>query len=142
MLPGYILIQFQIIIKSFIPLFIDSNRDCRLTVEDVEKMKLDADLVVLSACHTARGQINSEGVVGLARAFQIAGARSIVTALWAIPDGATKYFMELFYDNLGCGHPVADAIRATQVTMLEGQDFCEVINWGSFKVFGANARVM
>jgi CHAT domain-containing protein len=66
-------------------------------------MELDADLVVLDACHTARGQINSEGVVGLARAFQIAGASSVVTALWAIPDGATEYFMEQFYDNFRRG---------------------------------------
>ena len=105
-------------------------------------MKLDADLVVLSACHTARGKINSEGVIGLARAFQIAGARTVVTALWAIPDGATKCFMELFYGHLCSGHPVADAIRETQITMLESKEFNEVINWGSFKVFGANAKIM
>ena len=105
-------------------------------------MELDADLVVLSACHTARGQINSEGVLGLARAFQIAGARSVVTALWAIPDGATEYFMKQFYGNLRRGQPIADAIRTTQVTMLESQDFNDVINWGSFKVFGANAKIM
>ena len=124
------------------PLCIGSGTDCRLTAADVEDMKLDADLVVLSACHTARGQINSEGVVGLARAFQVAGARSVVTALWAIPDDATQHFMKLFYDNLRCGHPVADSIRATQVAMLKGQDFCKLINWGSFKVFGANGKLI
>ena len=123
------------------PLCICSITDCRLTAAEVEDMKLDADLVVLSACHTARGQINSEGVVGLARAFQVAGACSVVTALWAIPDEATEHFMELFYDNLRRGHPVADAIRATQVAMLKGQGFCELINWGSFKVFGANGVI-
>ena len=107
----------------------------------MESLQLDADLVVLSACHTARGTINSEGVVGLARAFQIAGARSIVTALWAIPDKATQSFMEHFYDNLGDGLAVADAIRAAQAKMQVNKDFNEVINWGSFKVFGANAKI-
>ena len=123
-------------------LFIYSHEDYHLTAGDVESLQLDADLVVLSACHTARGTINSEGVVGLARAFQIAGARSIVTALWAIPDRATQCFMEHFYDNLSDGLAVADAIRATQVKMQENKDFNGVINWGSFKVFGANAKIM
>ena len=123
-------------------LFIDSYKDKHLTVEDVEGLNLDADLVVLSACHTALGQINSEGVLGLTRAFQTAGARSVVTALWAIPDEATKYFMEHFYGNLRQGQPVADAIRATQVTMHESEEFSDVIEWGSFKVFGANAVIM
>ena len=121
---------------------IHSYEDYHLTAEDVESMQLDADLVVLSACHTARGKINSEGVVGLARAFQVAGARSIVTSLWAIPDDATKYFMENFYDNLRNGLAVADAIRATQVTMQNTEAYKDVINWGSFKVFGANAKIM
>ena len=122
-------------------LSIYSHEDYHLTAGDVESLQLDADLVVLSACHTARGTINSEGVVGLARAFQIAGARSIVTALWAIPDRATQFFMEHFYDNLGDGLAVADAIRATQVKMQENKDFNDIINWGSFKVFGANAKI-
>ena len=122
-------------------LSIYSNEDYHLTAGDVESLQLDADLVVLSACHTARGTINSEGVVGLARAFQIAGARSIVTALWAIPDRATQFFMEHFYHNLGDGLAVADAIRATQAKMHENKVFNEVINWGSFKVFGANAKI-
>lgn len=123
-------------------LFTHSHKDYHLTAEDLESLQLDADLVVLSACHTARGKINSEGVVGLARAFQVAGARSIVTALWAIPDGATQFFMERFYDNLRDGLAVADAICATQMKMQENEDFKEVINWGSFKVFGANAKIM
>ena len=134
--------KLQEILCTTISLFIRSYKDCHLTAKDVESMELDADLVVLSACHTARGQINSEGVLGLARAFQIAGARSVVTALWAIPDGATEYFMKQFYGNLRRGQPIADAIRTTQVTMLESQDFNDVINWGSFKVFGANAKIM
>ena len=120
----------------------NSEKDFRLTAKDVEGIKLDADLVVLSACHTAHGTINSEGVIGLARAFQVAGARSIVTALWAIPDNATKKFMEEFYANLCFGHPVADAIRTTQVKMSASEEFYDLINWGSFKVFGANARIM
>lgn len=113
-----------------------------MTKDDVEKLKINADLVVLSACNTARGSIKSEGVVGLARAFQLAGARSVVTALWAIPDEATKCFMEHFYSKLIGGKTVADAVRATQVFMLDDKKFNDVVNWGSFVVFGANPSVM
>ena len=123
-------------------MFVCSHKDNHLTARDVEDIKLDADLVVLSACHTARGEINSEGVLGLARAFQTAGARSVVTALWAITDKATKYFMEHFYGNLRQGRPVADAIHATQVTMQASATFSDVVKWGSFKVFGANAVIL
>ncbi|XP_046853314.1 tetratricopeptide repeat protein 28-like [Xenia sp. Carnegie-2017] len=119
-----------------------SDSDVLMTKDDVEKLKINADLVVLSACNTARGSIKSEGVVGVARAFQLAGARSVVTALWAIPDEATKCFMKHFYRKLIDGKTVADAVRATQVFMLDDKKFNDVVNWGSFVVLGANPSVM
>ena len=113
-----------------------------LTIEDVEKLKVRADMVVLSACHTARGKISSEGVLGLARAFLIAGAKSVVTALWAIPDAATEHFMKPFYSNLRDGQPVANALSTTMCQMQDKDAFKNVVHWGSFKVLGANQRVL
>ena len=55
-------------------------------VHDVLKVHLRARLVVLSSCHSARGKIKAEGVVGIARAFLGAGARSVIVSLWAIDD--------------------------------------------------------
>ena len=98
-------------------------------------------MVVLSACHTARGEINSEGVLGLARAFLMAGAKSVVTALWAIPDEATKHFMKQFYSNLSDGQPVANALARTMCQMQDEDAFKNVVHWGSFKILGANQRV-
>ena len=97
-------------------------------------------MVVLSACHTARGQISSEGVLGLARAFLMAGAKSVVTALWAIPDDATKAFMEKFYKNLA-KMPVCDALSTTMCQMEEEKTFEDIVQWGPFKVLGANIVV-
>jgi CHAT domain-containing protein len=111
-----------------------------LTVEDVSKLNVTADIVVLSACHTARGNISSEGVVGLAREFLMAGAKSVVTALWAIPDSATMMFMEKFYRNLR-EMRVGDALSTTMCQMQEEEFFKHVIQWGSFKVIGANVKV-
>ncbi|CAB4001976.1 Hypothetical predicted protein [Paramuricea clavata] len=97
-------------------------------------------MVVLSACHTARGKISIEGVLGLARAFLMAGAKSVVTALWAIPDSATMMFMEKFYRNLR-EMRVGDALSTTMCQMQDEECFKHVIQWGSFKVLGANVKV-
>ena len=76
------------------------EKDFLLTMKDVLDAKLRAQLVVLSCCHTSRGEIKAEGVVGIARAFLGAGARSVVATLWVINDKATKEFMRHFYQHL------------------------------------------
>ena len=76
------------------------EKDFLLTMADVLNAKLEAKLVVLSCCHSGRGKIKAEGVVGLARAFLGAGARSVIGSLWAIDDKATLTFMRHFYEHL------------------------------------------
>jgi len=65
-------------------------------MSDVLAVRLRARLVVLSCCHSGRGEVKSEGVVGIARAFLAAGARSVLASLWAISDEATMEFMKSF----------------------------------------------
>ena len=61
-----------------------------MKMSDVQAVQLRAKLVVLSCCHSGRGKVKSEGVVGIARAFLYAGARSVLVSLWAIDDEASS----------------------------------------------------
>ncbi len=107
-------------------------------MEDISNLSLQANMVVLSACNTARGKISSEGVLGLARAFIMAGAKSVVTALWAVNDNATEILMSKFYGHLS-SKPVVSALATTMYEM-EREKF-DLTQWGSFKIYGANVEV-
>ena len=87
--------------KSTVP----REEDYILTIGDVLNVQLRAKLVVLSCCHSGRGEIKAEGVVGIARAFMGAGARSVVVSLWAVEDKVTLEFMKCFYQHLTEGKP-------------------------------------
>ncbi|MEI2583871.1 CHAT domain-containing protein [Scytonema sp. PRP1] len=70
-----------------------------LTAEEILKLELHAELVILSACDTGRGRITGDGVVGLSRSFISAGVSSILVSLWSVPDDSTVLLMTEFYRN-------------------------------------------
>ncbi len=89
--------------------------------EILEDVRLDAELVTLSACQTAIGkELGPEGMAGLTRAFQYAGARSIVASLWDVPDEPTASLMRDFYANLARGLPKDESLRRAQLASLRG----------------------
>jgi len=92
-----------------------------LTAEEVQSLDLrGTDLVVLSACETGLGLHEyGQGVLGLQRAFQAAGARAVVASLWRVDDAATTVLMEQFYTNLWSKKmPKLEALRQAQLTVL------------------------
>ncbi len=106
--------------RSGLVLAPSANDDGIVNVADVaQRWQLDADLVVLSACESAAGEISaSEGVIGLVRAFHYAGARTVLGSLWAVPDRSTADLMVVFHRLQQRGFDAADALRHAQLAMI------------------------
>ena len=115
------------------------EKDCILTMADVLNVKVRAKLVVLSTCHSGRGEISAEGVVGIARAFLAAGARSVLVALWAIPDNATMRFMKSFYQHLVQGRSSSEALNKVMKYMRESDS--ELSEWCPFQLIGDDVTI-
>ncbi len=83
-----------------------------LRMSEVLKFKLHADAVVLSACKTALGkEIAGEGIVGLSRAFMLAGSKSVIVSLWSVESNSTAVLMKSFYSHLKPGTSKEEALR-------------------------------
>ncbi|CAH3129233.1 unnamed protein product, partial [Pocillopora meandrina] len=115
---------------------VPTEEDYILTIGDVLNAQLRAKLVVLSCCHSGRGEIKAEGVVGIARAFMGAGARSIVVSLWAINDEATLEFMKHFYQQLAGGKPASESLNLAMKSLRESDTFCDIKYWAPFLLIG------
>ncbi|XP_078383593.1 tetratricopeptide repeat protein 28-like [Oculina patagonica] len=112
------------------------EEDFLLTMSDVSSVGCRARLVVLSCCHSGRGEIKDEGVVGIARAFLGAGARSVLVSLWALEDEATLEFMRVFYERLVEGKKASEALNCATNYMRESKDFGKIRQWAPFVLIG------
>jgi CHAT domain-containing protein len=104
-------------------------------LDEVTGLKLNADLVVLSACQSGLGKLQSgEGVRGLARAFLYAGSRGVVCSLWPVDDARTAQLMTGMYRHLRSGNPAVEALaRARRELANEG---LPPLYWASFILIG------
>ena len=116
------------------------EEDYLLTMADISQIRLRAKLVVLSCCHSAKGQITTDGVIGIARAFLGSGARSVLVALWAIEDEATKQFMGRFYEHLVRGEGASESLHQAMNWMREN-GFSDVEQWAPFMLVGDNVTL-
>lgn len=107
--------------------------------EIFESLRLGADLVTLSACDTALGKdAGGEGILGLTRAFQFAGARSVLASLWSVSDASTPELMRRFYTYLRDGKTKDEALRRAQVDLLRSGDpgLAHPYHWAAFQLYG------
>lgn len=105
--------------------------------EIYSQLKLNADLVVLSACETGRGQeMRAEGLVGMTRAFQYAGARSIVASQWKVADHSTASLMVAFHRSLRQGLPKDEALRKAMAHLRQNRATSHPYYWAPFILVG------
>jgi len=113
-----------------------------VTAEEIALLNLrGTELVVLSACQTGLGDVSlGEGVYGLRRAFLYAGARTLVTSLFEVPDRDTRDLMKHFYRNLAAAQTKAVAFHGAQRAMLQhrrqANGAAHPFFWASFVLVG------
>lgn len=110
------------------------NDDGLLTASEILSLKLNAELVVLSACDTGRGKITGDGVIGLSRSLISAGVPSVVVSLWSVPDAPTASLMAEFYQNLQKQPDKGQALRQAMLTTMKKYPIPR--DWAAFTLIG------
>jgi CHAT domain-containing protein len=113
-----------------------------LGLDDIYRLHLSADLVVLSACETALGEeVSGEGLVGLTWGFIYAGAKSVVASLWQVNDASTAELMRVFYTGMERhGLSAAAALREAQLTISQQPQWRSPYYWAGFVIEGEYAN--
>lgn len=114
----------------------DEKEDGFLQVREIHNLRMNANLVVLSACQTGKGILErGEGILGLPRIFFYTGARSVVSTLWRINDRSTAQFMKSFYRHLSKGKGKAEALRLAKIDVIRSR-YSHPFYWAAFILNG------
>ena len=119
-----------------------SGDDGILEASEIVHLQTSADLVVLSACDTAVGRLQGEeGIANLSLAFQLAGAKTVISTLWSVDDTTSLDLMERFYGHLAQRNTIAHALTAAKRDMIRiyGKEAVPYY-WAGFKLEGAGDR--
>jgi CHAT domain-containing protein len=111
-----------------------------MTVDELDRMRLNDACVVLSACESLRGWRAGADVFSLGRSFIAAGATTLVTSLWRIAEDTTAEQLSNFYAELAAGHSVCAALRRTQMRWLGSAKglLAHPALWAPLVTFGAD----
>ena len=121
----------------------DPTEDGLLQMREVFNLKMNSDLVTLSACQTGLGRfIRGEGIEGLSRAFFYAGASSVLMSLWAVNDEATYQLMERFYYHLRSSETLSDALQDAKVELIESGVLSHPYYWAGFILTGRTDKAV
>ena len=113
-----------------------NTRSLLLFSDDIENITTPAALVVLSSCDSGRGTFKADGIQGIARSFLLAGAQTILTSLWRVPDESACYFMHFFYRYLVDGFPSYTALQKACLSIRCYKKFGEYIHWSGYQLQG------
>jgi CHAT domain-containing protein/tetratricopeptide (TPR) repeat protein len=119
----------------------DPDNDGFLEASEIVQLKLNSDLVVLSSCSSGLGIIDqSEGVLGMSKAFFEAGSKSVIVSLWEVNDKYTSEFMKLYYTNLSRGMNKSDALRKAKIEFIK--DYSpNPYYWAAFILSGNTQKI-
>ncbi len=126
-------------LTSFIALAEPVDGNGLLTAQRVTDLPLPADLVTLSACQTGLGKVSGDGMIGLSRAFLVAGARAVLVSQWSVSDEATVALMTAFYRAYIKLDDKALALQWAMQTVRSKPAHAHPRYWAPFVVVGAEA---
>jgi CHAT domain-containing protein len=125
-------------LNSFVAFAPTATENGLLTAREVaQNRELPVDLVVLSACQTGLGRVSGDGMLGLSRAFLIAGARTIIVSQWSVSDGATKELMVAFYQYYLASGNKAIALQLAMQKVRSIAEYAHPRYWAAFVMVGA-----
>lgn len=114
----------------------ESDDDGYLTIGEAATLNLSAQMVCLSACQTGLGEIKKgEGMVGLSRAFMVAGSRNVGVTLWSVDDEATAEFMSRMYKKVKGGMSYSEAYRRVKNEFRNSDEYSHPYYWAAFVVY-------
>jgi hypothetical protein len=120
------------------------HSDGLIDASEISQFKLNADLVVLSACNTAggNGKFGGEALSGLTEAFFFAGAQNMLVSHWSVPSSATMKLMTSMFNNLGpqLENGTASSLQKAQQQMIKSADTAHPVFWGAFVLIGDGAE--
>lgn len=116
--------------------------DGLLDASEIAGLRLNADLVVLSACNTAESgtKFGGEALSGVAQAFFFAGARTLIASHWQVPSAATVSLMVGMFERIGSGGGTAQALRQAQLALINQPATANPFFWAAFTVLGDGDR--
>ncbi len=121
--------------------FYDPENDGFLEASEIVQLKLNSDLVVLSSCSSGLGEVDeSEGIVGMTKAFFDAGAKSIIVSLWEVNDKYTSKLMTIFYQKLSEGYDKSEALRLAKVEFIKKHS-PNPYYWAAFVLSGNTSKL-
>ena len=108
--------------------------------EEVEKLDISPALVVLSSCDSGRGEVKADGILGMARAFILAGDQAVLTTLWRVPDESACMFMQFFYQYLVDGLSGSESLQKSTLSLRCFLKYSQYIHWSGYQLTGKDIQ--